>query len=106
MRHNNVAMMALSKAPTHTTLQKTLARNDWYLRGGDTGRPWGGIQMLGEADGQQLRGKAPHFLAWAANLTPEKSLDMVAHHGVDFWLSSEVLPHAGNRVTIGSDGTV
>jgi choline dehydrogenase-like flavoprotein len=31
---------------------------------------------------------------------------MVAHHSVDFWLSSEDLPHPDNRVAITSDGSV
>ena len=31
---------------------------------------------------------------------PGASLDMVAHHSVDFWLSSEDLPHPDNRVSI------
>jgi choline dehydrogenase-like flavoprotein len=39
-------------------------------------------------------------------MTPERSLDMVAHHSVDFWLSSEDLPHPDNRVSIESDGTI
>ena len=75
MRHNNVAMMALSKEPNPTRFQKTLALNDWYLKGEDTDYPWGGIQMLGKSDGEQMRGKAPHFLAWAAKLTPHRPLD-------------------------------
>src|SRR4051795_2653416 len=106
MRHNNVAMMALSEEPNPTRFQKTLALNDWYLKGEDTDFPWGGIQMLGKADGEQLRGKAPHFLAWAAKLTPEKALDTVAHHSVDFWLSSEDLPHPDNRITVDGKGTI
>lgn len=106
MRHNNVAMMALSKEPNPTRFQKTLALNDWYLKGEDTDYPWGGIQMLGKADGEQLRGKAPHFLNWAAKLTPGKLLENVAHHSVDFWLSSEDLPHPDNRVSIEGDGSV
>ena len=92
MRHNNVAMMALSNEPNPTRFQKTLALNDWYLKGEDSDYPWGGIQMLGKSDGEQLRGKAPHFLAWGAKLVPESPLDLVAHHSVDFWLSSEDLP--------------
>ena len=93
-------MMALSIEPNPTRFQKTLALNDWYLKGEDTDYPWGGIQMLGKADGEQLKGKAPHFLAWAAKLVPgSRSLEMVAHHSVDFWLSSEDLPHPDNRVT-------
>ena len=46
MRHNNVAVMALSRTPNPTQLQKTLALNDWYLRGrtgttrGEESRCW------------------------------------------------------------------
>jgi choline dehydrogenase-like flavoprotein len=106
MRHNNVALMALSREPNATRFQKTLALNDWYLKGDDGEYPWGGIQMLGKADGEQLKGKAPHFLAWAAKLAPDRPLADLARHSVDFWLSSEDLPHADNRVTLDSDGTV
>ena len=106
MRHNNVAMMALSKEPNPTRFQKTLALNEWYLKGEDTDYPWGGIQMLGKSDGEQLKGKAPHFLAWAARMTPERPVQMMAHHSVDFWLSSEDLPHPDNRLTVGKDGKV
>jgi choline dehydrogenase-like flavoprotein len=106
MRHNNVAMMALSKEPNDTRFQKTLALNDWYLRGEGTDYPWGGIQMLGKSDGEELRGKAPHFLAWGAKLVPGRALETCAKHAVDFWLSSEDLPHPDNRVSIDDDGTV
>ena len=74
MRHNNVALMALSKEPNPTRFQKTLALNDWYLKGEDTDFPWGGIQMLGKSDGEMLRGKAPHWLAWGADAAPASSL--------------------------------
>lgn len=106
MRHNNLALMALSREPNPTRFQKTLALNDWYLKGEDWDYPWGGIQMLGKSDGEQLRGKAPHWLAWGAGLPPASSLTMIAHHSVDFWLSSEDLPHPDNRVTLDADGTV
>jgi choline dehydrogenase-like flavoprotein len=106
MRHNNVAMMALSKEPNDTRFQKTLALNDWYLKGEDTDYPWGGIQMLGKSDGEELRGKAPHFLAWGAKLTPGRALEDCARHAVDFWISSEDLPHPDNRVSIDDDGRV
>jgi choline dehydrogenase-like flavoprotein len=58
MRHNNVAVIALSRTPNPTRLQKTLALNDWYLKGEDRDYPWGGIQMLGESDGEQLQAMA------------------------------------------------
>jgi choline dehydrogenase-like flavoprotein len=106
MRHNNVAVMALSRSANPTRLQKTLALNDWYLKGEDWDYPWGGIQMLGKSDGEQLRSMAPHFISWATKLSPGSMLQDVAHHGVDFWLSSEDLPRADNRVTLEKDGRV
>lgn len=106
MRHNNVAVMALSRTLNPTRLQKTLALNDWYLKGEDWDYPWGGIQMLGKSDGEQLRAMAPHFVAWGAKLTPGGLLQDVARHGVDFWMSSEDLPRADSRITLDKDGTV
>jgi choline dehydrogenase-like flavoprotein len=106
MRHNNVAVIALSRTPNPTRLQKTLALNDWYLKGEDWDYPWGGIQMLGKSDGQQLQAMAPHFLAWGAKLTPGGLLQDIARHGVDFWMSSEDLPRADSRITLDKDGTV
>jgi choline dehydrogenase-like flavoprotein len=106
MRHNNVAVMALSRTPNPTRLQKTLALNDWYLKGEDWDYPWGGIQMLGKSDGEQLRAMAPHFLSWGAKLAPSGLLQDVARHGVDFWMSSEDLPRADSRITRDAHGKV
>lgn len=107
MRHNNLALMALSVEPNPTRFQKTLALNDWYLTGDDGwDYPMGGIQMLGKSDGEMLRGKAPHWAAFGAKLTPGRSLEMIARHAVDFWLSNEDLPRPENRITVDADGTV
>ncbi len=105
-RHNNVAVIALSRTPNPTRLQKTLVLNDWYLKGEDWDYPWGGIQMLGKSDGEQLRAMAPHFLAWGAKHTPGGMLEDIARHGVDFWMSSEDLPRPDSRVSLDRDGTV
>src|SRR6187399_474751 len=45
MRHNNVALMAVSREPNPTRFQKTLAMNDWYLGADDWDFPLGGMQM-------------------------------------------------------------
>jgi choline dehydrogenase-like flavoprotein len=105
MRHNNVALMAISREPNPTRFQKTLAMNDWYLKGDDWDYPFGAIQMLGKSDGIQLRAMAPRRVKWGAKLSPEASLDTIALHGVDFWLSAEDLPEPDNRLTIDDDGT-
>jgi choline dehydrogenase-like flavoprotein len=106
VRHNNTAVIALSRSPNPTRLQKTLALNDWYLKGEDWDYPWGSIQMLGKSDGEQLRAMAPHFVAWGAKLAPGGMLEDIARHGVDFWMSSEDLPRSDSRVTLDKDGTV
>lgn len=103
LRHNSQAVMAVSKEPNATMFQKTLAMNDWYLKGPDWDYPLGGLQMLGKSDAVQIAGNAPGFTAHIAKHMP---LEELARHAVDFWLSSEDLPHPDNRVTLDADGTV
>jgi choline dehydrogenase-like flavoprotein len=103
MRHNNVAVMAVSHEPNPTRFQKTLAMNDWYLGSDDWEYPLGGIQMLGKSDAEQVRSGAPR---WAGKVSPETPFDVVAQHAVDFWLCGEDLPQPGNRVTLGEDDSI
>jgi hypothetical protein len=77
MRHNNMALMAISREPNPTRFQKTLALNEWYVKGDGWDYPFGGIQMLGKSDGIQLRAMAPRRVKWGAKLTPEASLDEI-----------------------------
>jgi len=39
-------------------------------------------------------------------LAPQFSLDRIARHAIDFWLSTEDLPRPDNRVTVDQDGKV
>ena len=39
-------------------------------------------------------------------LAPEWTLEDVARHAVDFWLSTEDLPRPDNRVTLREDGSI
>ncbi|MFF3618823.1 GMC oxidoreductase [Streptomyces sp. NPDC002467] len=103
MRHNNLALMAVSKEPNPTKFQKTLALNDWYLGADDWDFPLGGIQMLGKSDSDQIRGEAPR---WAGKLTPDMPFEMLAHHAVDFWLCGEDLPLPDSRVTLDGNGDI
>ena len=103
MRHNNLALMAVSKEPNPTRFQKTLAMNDWYLGSDDWDYPMGGIQMLGKSDAEQIRANAPH---WAGAVSPEMPFEVLAHHAVDFWLCGEDLPLPENRVTLENDGQI
>jgi choline dehydrogenase-like flavoprotein len=102
MRHNNLALIAFSREPNPTVFQKTLALNDFYGPSEHWQYPMGNIQMLGKSDDWQLKGAAPHGLAWA----PSAPYGDVARHSIDFWLSSEDLPRADSRVTLRRDGAI
>jgi choline dehydrogenase-like flavoprotein len=103
MRHNNLALMGVSKEPNPTKFQKTLALNDWYLGADDWDYPLGGIQMLGKSDTEQIRANAPR---WAGKVSPGMPFEVLAHHAVDFWLCGEDLPQSENRVTLEQDGQI
>jgi choline dehydrogenase-like flavoprotein len=99
MAHQNSAVIAISKAPNPTRFQKTLGVNDYYTGSDDFEYPLGHIQMLAKSDGQVLKAGAPRF-------TPQFTLDYMARHAVDFWLTSEDLPDPANRVTVERDGQI
>jgi choline dehydrogenase-like flavoprotein len=95
MRHNNSTVLAISREPNPTRFQKTLGLNDFYFGADDWDFPLGHIQMVGKSDGAQIRGEGlPGFLQWF----PDKPFEWMAHHSVDFWLTSEDLPRAENRI--------
>jgi hypothetical protein len=60
----------------------------------------GNIQMVGKSQAPMFRGEKPG----ETKLAPEWTLRDVARHAVDFWLSTEDLPQASNRVTLRRDG--
>lgn len=102
MFHNSKAVVALSKERNDTTFQKTLGLNDFYFATDDYQWPSGNIQMVGKSNAEAMKGEEPKLTM----LAPHWSLDEVAHHAVDFWLTTEDLPRAENRVTLASDGNV
>lgn len=102
MFHNSKAAVALSKEPNPTVFQKTLGLNDFYLGGPDYEWPMGNIQMVGKSNAEAMKGEEPKL----TKLAPHWSLADVAEHAVDFWLTTEDLPVADNRVTVDDDGGV
>ena len=102
MFHDSVAVLALSHEPNTTIFQKTLGLNDFYFGSDDFEHPLGNIQMVGKSDAQMFRGERPRD----TKLAPEWTLARMALHSVDFWLSTEDLPRADNRVTIAADGNI
>jgi len=100
MFHNSQAVLAISREPNPTIFQKTLGLNDFYLATDEHEYPLGNIQMVGKSQAEMYRGEKPG----ETELAPEWSLERVAKHAIDFWLSTEDLPLPDNRVTVDRDG--
>ena len=64
--------------------------------------PMGNIQMVGKSMGPMYRGEKPIETL----LAPMSLLGAIAHHAVDFWLSTEDLPNSDNRVTVDKQGNL
>jgi len=99
MGHTNSVLMAISKCPNPTIFQKSLSINDFYFGAPGWNYPMGHISFVGKLDGETLKGGAPA-------IAPGWSLDLMAKHSLDFWLTSEDLPDPNNRVTIDADGKI
>ena len=81
-----------------TVFQKTVAINDFYLRGPHTTFPLGHIQSQGRTHGVMAQTVVPHVpLSW---------YDWWVARGVDWLAMSEDLPSTENRVTVDSDGRI
>jgi choline dehydrogenase-like flavoprotein len=73
--------------------------NDFYFGSADFEYPMGHISFVGKLDSVALSAGAPP-------LTPGFTLDLMARHSLDFWLTSEDLPDPENRVTLDRNGDI
>jgi choline dehydrogenase-like flavoprotein len=101
MFHTSQAVLAISKEPNPTHYQKTLGLNDFYFGMDGFDFPVGSIQMVGKSQTAMYRGEKP----LETMLAPNFVLDRLAEHAVDFWLMTEDLPCADNRITVDRDGS-
>jgi choline dehydrogenase-like flavoprotein len=99
MGHVNSVVLAVSKCPNPTIFQKTLAVNDFYFGTDEFPYPMGHISFVGKLDGVTLSAGAPA-------IAPGFTLDLMAKHSLDFWLTTEDLPRPENRVTLNSNGDI
>ena len=103
MFHASRAVLALSREENPTVYQKTLGLNDFYFGDDDddgVDYPLGNIQMVGKSQPPMFRGEKPK----ETRLAPHWTLESIAKHAIDFWLSTEDLPRADNRVTVDDQG--
>jgi choline dehydrogenase-like flavoprotein len=99
MGHVNSIHLALSRCPNPTVFQKTLALNDFYWGSREWDFPMGHISFVGKVDEDTLKTGAPA-------IAPGWTLDLMARHSLDFWLTSEDLPDLDNRVTLDRSGGI
>ena len=100
MFHASQAVLALSRDENPTVFQKTLGLNDFYFGSDEDDFPLGNIQMVGKSQAPMFRGEKPG----ETRLAPQWTLERIARHAIDFWLSTEDLPLPENRVTVDGDG--
>ena len=81
-----------------TVFQKTVAINDFYLRGPRTDYPLGQIQSQGRTHGVMAQTVVPWIPVWM--------YDAWVARGVDWLVMSEDLPNEANRVMVTGDGRI
>jgi choline dehydrogenase-like flavoprotein len=102
MFHASRAVLALSREENPSVYQKTLGLNDFYFGSDEHEYPLGNIQMVGKSQAPMFRGEKPG----ETKLAPGWSLERIAKHAIDFWLSTEDLPRLENRVTVDANGSI
>ncbi len=96
MKHQNGAIVGLTKKLNPSVFQKTLAINDFYWGEENFSYPMGHVQLLGKVNKDMIALDAPVF-------APGMALNEVAKRSVDWWLTAEDLPDPNNRVQVKGD---
>lgn len=99
MLHQNGCVIAISKKPNTSQFQKSFGIADFYNGADDSLFPLGTIQLMGKNDPDTLLDLAKPYY-------PNKSFEELSQHSIDFWITAEDLPEAGNRVELRKDGSI
>ena len=99
MFHNSAAVLALSREENHRVPEDARIERLLLRRGGATT-----TRSATSRWSASRRPKCSRRAARETKLAPEWTLDRVAKHAIDFWLSTEDLPVPENRVTVDRDG--
>jgi choline dehydrogenase-like flavoprotein len=99
MAHLATMMQGFNPLKRNTTrFQKTVAVNDYYLRGRRSRYPLGAIQSQGRTHGVMAQTVVPWIPLWA--------YDAWVARGVDWLVMSEDLPRRDNRIELTPDGKI
>ena len=86
--------------------QKTVAINDFYLRGPGSPYPLGQIQSQGRTHGIMAKVVGDTWFDGWVTWIPERAYDAWVARGVDWLAMSEDLPREDNRVVLTEDGRI
>ncbi len=99
MAHVSTFVVGVRPGPEHhLTFQKTLGLNDWYEAGPTNEYPLGNVQGLGKLQGATIKAHR----RWV----PLDVLEWFTRRSIDFFVETEDLPEARNRVMIDERGRV
>jgi choline dehydrogenase-like flavoprotein len=99
MCHVNTMFLAVSRDTNPTRFNKTFGLNDFYFGDADWRYPMGHVSMMSNVDANILRLGAPRIV-------PGMTLEIMARHTLPFWMTTEDLPDANNRVTLTESGGI
>jgi choline dehydrogenase-like flavoprotein len=98
MKHQNGAIIGISKKPNPTVFQKTMAINDFYWGEDGFDYPMGHVQLLGKVNADMIAMESPSIAG--ISFQEENAFAAMANHSVDWWLTAEDLPAPNNRVAL------
>ena len=99
MVHNNSGLVAVDpRRKNDVVFQKTMAINDFYLKGPDWNYPLGNLQLLGKVQAPMVKAARPNI--------PQFALKMMTDRSVDWWVMSEDLPDPDNQVRLTNKGKI
>jgi choline dehydrogenase-like flavoprotein len=106
MAHLATMMQGVGWRVNGDEFQKTLAINDFYLRGPNTPYPLGQIQSQGRTDALMAKvvGDGWRYKFIEMRHIPLWAYEMWVSRATDWLAMTEDLPRPENRVTIGADG--
>lgn len=100
MSHINGCMIAFTPNKLNdASFQKYFCIGDYYWGDKDYEYPLGEIQLMGKND--------PATYAWnPPSVFEGKDTNYIAQHAIDFWLTSEDVPHWENRVALTANNEI
>jgi choline dehydrogenase-like flavoprotein len=98
MKHLMTAIVQLSATPNSGQFQRTIGVNDFYWGDENFSYPMGHIQNTGGLLQDVIFAESPPILSVLAKALPGFGLKQLAVRSIGWWVQTETLPNADNRV--------